>query len=212
MAKYITLGQLKTQLDSMFRSLKLYLDDTLAAPVKSLAQQAKALADEVVRRANSGEFKGDKGDTGEPGSDAEVTAANIEAALGYTPADEEELDEKQDVITDLAAIRSGAGAGATALQPPPVKTVMDAVAVAGARYYLGEQSSVSITMPTDALLGQEIVVNFSSGATAATLTCDLTGFDFTPKANTMNKLTFTLIHKSAGTGDEDQWSVEVEEG
>ena len=65
MAKYVTLGQLKGQLDTMFRSLKAYLDDTLTAPVKSLAQQAKALADEVVRRADAGEFKGEKG---EPGS------------------------------------------------------------------------------------------------------------------------------------------------
>lgn len=30
--------------------------------------------------------KGDKGDTGAAGSDASVTAANIKAALGYTPA------------------------------------------------------------------------------------------------------------------------------
>ena len=91
MAKYVTLGQLKTQMDTMFRSLKLYLDDTLTAPVKSLAQQAKALADEVVRRADAGEFKGAPGRDGAPGapgrdgSDAEVTAGNIVSALGYTP-------------------------------------------------------------------------------------------------------------------------------
>ena len=305
--------------------------------------------------------KPSRGQQGERGSDAAVTAENIEAALGYVPADEEELDAKQDTITDLATIRTGAGKGATALQPPAsglavnkyfrvasvdpltleavdapdaamkikldgtaqtpgsdgyvdiptctvnsllpgmftgaspntgndcfensswagqkgitirklsvahlrsrytgmrgvvgtsnfdqavkiamcdpgtgtgddtskpliwtdaektgawsrlnsIKSTMDAVAVAGAKYFLGEQTAVSITMPTDALLGQAIEVNFASGATAATLTCDLTGFDFTPKANTTNKLTFTLIHKSAGTGDEDQWSVEVEEG
>lgn len=35
--------------------------------------------------------KGDKGDKGEPGSDASVTAANIKAALGYTPADSEDI-------------------------------------------------------------------------------------------------------------------------
>ena len=38
--------------------------------------------------------KPSRGEPGEPGSDAEVTAANIEAALGYVPADEEELDGK----------------------------------------------------------------------------------------------------------------------
>lgn len=121
------------------------------------------------------------------------------------------LLSKQDTISDLATIRSGAAAGATALQPPLIKTTMDSVAVAGARYFLGEQTAVSITMPTDALLGQEIEVNFSSGATAATLTCDLTGFDFTPKANKTNKITFTLIVKGA-TAANDKWSVEVKEG
>lgn len=35
--------------------------------------------------------KGDKGDKGDPGSDASVTAANIKAALGYTPADSEAI-------------------------------------------------------------------------------------------------------------------------
>ena len=155
--------------------------------------------------------KPSRGEQGEPGSDAEVTAENIEAALGFVPADEDALDEKQDAITDLSTIRSGASAGATALQPPPIKTTMDSVAVAGAKYFLGEQTAVSITMPTDALLGQEIVVNFSSGATAATLTCDLTGFDFVPKANMANKITFTLIEKGATAAD-DKWSVEIKEG
>lgn len=50
--------------------------------------------------------KGDKGDKGEqgpkgdPGSDANVTADNIEAALGYTPVKPTALDAKQDVLTD----------------------------------------------------------------------------------------------------------------
>ena len=35
--------------------------------------------------------KGDKGDKGDPGSDASVTAANIKAALGYTPANSEDI-------------------------------------------------------------------------------------------------------------------------
>lgn len=34
---------------------------------------------------------GTKGDKGDPGSDASVTAANIKAALGYTPADSEDI-------------------------------------------------------------------------------------------------------------------------
>lgn len=53
--------------------------------------------------------KGDKGDKGEPGadgapgkdgSDANVTAQNIEAALGYVPVTPSDLAAKQDVLTD----------------------------------------------------------------------------------------------------------------
>lgn len=53
--------------------------------------------------------KGDKGDTGDPGgqgpkgdpgSDASVTAANIEAALGYVPVTPSALAAKQDALTD----------------------------------------------------------------------------------------------------------------
>lgn len=50
--------------------------------------------------------KGDKGDRGadgapgKDGSDANVTAENIEAALGYTPVTPSDLAAKQDVLTD----------------------------------------------------------------------------------------------------------------
>lgn len=50
--------------------------------------------------------KGDKGDTGDtgpkgdPGSDASVTAANIEAALGYVPVTPSALATKQNTLTD----------------------------------------------------------------------------------------------------------------
>ena len=75
--------------------------------------------------------KPSRGAQGEPGSDAEVTVENIEAALGYVPADEEDIPDlspyrtaaeqdaidagKQDTIADLAAIRRGASAGAEAV-------------------------------------------------------------------------------------------------
>lgn len=50
--------------------------------------------------------KGDKGDPGvqgpkgDPGSDANVTAANIETALGYVPVTPSALAAKQDALTD----------------------------------------------------------------------------------------------------------------
>lgn len=89
---------------------------------------------------------------------------------------------------------------------PVIKTAMDAVAAVNTQYYLAVQSSVSITMPTTAEVGQQITVCFSSGTTACTLTCDLTGFDFVPKANKTSWIKFTCYNSS---GD---WLVETKEG
>lgn len=44
--------------------------------------------------------KGDKGDKGDPGSDANVTAENIQSALGYMPVTPSDLAAKQDALTD----------------------------------------------------------------------------------------------------------------
>ncbi len=90
-------------------------------------------------------------------------------------------------------------------QTATVRTTMDDVAVAGVKYFLGEQTALSITMPTDAQTGQEIMVVFSSGDTPCTLSIDLDDFDYVPKANTTCKITFTCI-------DTDTWLVDVKEG
>ena len=90
-------------------------------------------------------------------------------------------------------------------QTATVRTAMDDVAVACAKYFLGEQTALSITMPTDAQTGQEILVVFSSGATPCTLSIDLDDFDYVPKANTTCKITFTCIAT-------DTWLVDVKEG
>lgn len=45
--------------------------------------------------------KGDKGPKGDPGSDANVTAENIQSALGYAPVSPTALDKKQDVLTEV---------------------------------------------------------------------------------------------------------------
>jgi hypothetical protein len=44
--------------------------------------------------------QGEQGPKGEPGSDANVTAANIETALGYAPVTPSALAAKQDALTD----------------------------------------------------------------------------------------------------------------
>lgn len=86
-----------------------------------------------------------------------------------------------------------------------IKKAMDDVAVAGAKYFLGEQTALSITMPTDAQTGQEIMVVFSSGQTACTLAVDLDDFDFVPKANSMCKIVFLCVAA-------DTWLVDAKEG
>ena len=67
---------------------------------------------------------------------------------------------------------------------------MDAIAVAGAQYYIGEQTDVSIVLPDDALPGQMITVSWYNGATAATLsiTGKILGFDYTPSTNTRSEI------------------------
>ena len=115
-------------------------------------------------------FKNLKGETGEKGSDATVTADNIKSALGYTPADSAALSGKQD--------------------KPIIKTEMDEIAVAGAQYYLGEQTAVSIVLPDDAEVGQMVTVSWYNGATTATLsiTGTMLDFDYTPSANTRSEI------------------------
>ena len=71
-----------------------------------------------------------------------------------------------------------------------IKTSMDEIAVAGAQYYLGEQSSVSVVLPDDAEVGQIVTVSWYNSATAATLsiTGTMLAFDYTPSANTRSEI------------------------
>ena len=116
------------------------------------------------------ELRGPQGIPGPAGSDATVTADNIKSALGYTPADSVALSGKQD--------------------KPIIKTAMDDIAVAGAQYYLGEQTAVSIVLPDDAEVGQMVTVSWYNGATAATLsiTGTMLAFDYAPSANTRSEI------------------------
>ena len=71
-----------------------------------------------------------------------------------------------------------------------IKTAMDDIAVAGAQYYLGEQTAVDIVFPDDAQIGQMITFCWYNGATAATLsiTGTMLAFDYTPYANTRSEI------------------------
>ena len=71
-----------------------------------------------------------------------------------------------------------------------IRTALDDVAVAGAQYYLGEQTEVSIVLPTDADVGQIVLVSWYNGDTAATLsiTGTMLDFDFVPSANTRSEI------------------------
>lgn len=55
--------------------------ESILASVKSAEQIAKSVRDD----ADAGRFDGAQGQKGDPGSDASVTAGNIQSALGYAP-------------------------------------------------------------------------------------------------------------------------------
>ena len=71
-----------------------------------------------------------------------------------------------------------------------IRTALDDVAVAGAQYYLGEQTEVHIVLPDDADVGQIVLVSWYNGDTAATLsiTGTMLDFDFVPYANTRSEI------------------------
>lgn len=113
------------------------------------------------------------------------------------------LCDKSDLVNIADAVRSKLGVTDTyyvselssAIQniqtgDATIKTVMDEIAVAGAQYYLGEQTAVSVVLPDDAEIGQMITFCWYNGATAATLsiTGTMLAFDYTPSANTRSEI------------------------
>lgn len=71
-----------------------------------------------------------------------------------------------------------------------IKTAMDEVAVAGAHYLLGELAELSVVLPDDALVGQEITVSWYNGDTPSTLSVagNMLDFDYVPEANTRSEI------------------------
>lgn len=71
-----------------------------------------------------------------------------------------------------------------------IKAIMDDVAVAGAQYFLGTQTEVSIVLPENAEIGQIISVSWYNGGTASTLSITGTILDFTyvPSPNSRSEI------------------------
>lgn len=59
--------------------------DTAVDGANTAAENAQTVADTVQAKLDNGDFVGAPGPKGDPGTDASVTADNIQAALGYTP-------------------------------------------------------------------------------------------------------------------------------
>lgn len=71
--------------------------DRLDAEIKA----AQAVVDDIRAKLDAGEFKGDKGD---PGSDASVTAENIQSALGYAPVKDVQVAGSSVLVGDVANV------------------------------------------------------------------------------------------------------------
>lgn len=86
------------------------------AKANAAAQSAREVADTVQAKLDNGDFVGP---AGKPGSDASVTADNIQAALGYTPVKDMQLNGES-IVQDSVAMIPLAGynrLGAVQLDP-----------------------------------------------------------------------------------------------
>lgn len=109
---------------------------------------------------------------------APITSGNIDYAVKAAMS-----DGKGDTWTDTE--KTGAWT-----RQNSIKTEMDDIAVAGAQYYLTEQTELAITLPDDALAGQEITIVWYNGESAANLSIDgnILDFDYVPSNNTRSEL------------------------
>lgn len=87
-------GAAAASADSAIEALKAFHAPTATA--QTLQPGTPATASYDGQNFTFGIPKGAKGDAGPAGSDANVTAENIKSALGYTPADDDDLTELED--------------------------------------------------------------------------------------------------------------------
>ena len=78
--------------------------DTAVDGANTAAKNAQAVADTVQAKLDNGDFVGPAGKPGAPGSDASVTADSIQAALGYAPVKDVQLNGESLVQDSVATI------------------------------------------------------------------------------------------------------------
>ena len=156
--------------------------------------------------------KGDNGQAGEPGGyytpavtqpdantmrltfskskDGMPSVAETDITLPSGGSGSVTVDSTLTVSGQAADAKAVGDALAKKQDKPDIRTVLDDVAVAGAQYYLGEQTEVSIVLPDDADVGKIVLVSWYNGETAATLsiTGTMLDFDFAPSANTRSEV------------------------
>lgn len=125
-----------------------------------------------------------------PSKDGMPAVAETDITLPSGGSGSVSVDSTLTVSGQAADAKAVGDALAKKQDKPEIRMALDDVAVAGAQYYLGEQTEVSIVLPADADVGQIVLVSWYNGETAATLsiTGTMLDFDFTPSANTRSEI------------------------
>ena len=127
-----------------------------------------------------------------PAQENHIKTRNISTTFQSSPLSVGNLD-----IAVKYAITDGVGSAWTDTEKAgawsrlsSIKTEMDEVAVAGARYYLSKQTELTITLPDDALVGQETTIVWYNGENPATLAIsgNMLDFDYAPGANSRSEI------------------------
>ena len=169
----------------------------------------EATNEALAQAKASGEFDGDDGADGgyytptvtqpdantmrlsfSPSREGMPAVAETDITLPHGGSGSVAVDSTLTVSGQAADAKVVGDALAKKQDKPNIRTALDDVAVAGAQYYLGEQTEVSIVLPTDADVGQIVLVSWYNGDTAATLsiTGTMLSFDYTPSANTRSEI------------------------
>lgn len=173
--------------------------DNLQSATNAALEQAKA----------SGEFDGADGSDGgyytptvtktdentmrlsfSPSKDGMPSVVDTDITLPSGGSGSVSVDSTLTVSGQAADAKAVGDALANKQDKPDIRASLDDVAVAGAQYYLGNQTEVPIVLPDDADVGKIVLVSWYNGDTAATLsiTGTMLDFDFTPSANTRSEI------------------------